>query len=88
MLAFVKQYFSNGFRKKQNDNTVPRGRFEAIAVGVALAQDTGQTLNTNNIKHWIDSEEFKEKTTSDAANNKSKLTGRIEFVRDKLLKHE
>ena len=34
---------------------------------------------------WLDSVEFKKHTTSDAANNKSKLTGRIEFVKDCLL---
>ena len=34
---------------------------------------------------WIDSKEFKIHTTSDAANNRNKLIGRIEFVRDCLL---
>ena len=84
MLAFVEANFEFGFRKSRNAKSTPRGRFEAIAVGVALAQKEKSELNTN-IRDWIDSAEFKEKTTSDAANNKSKLTERIEFVKNKLL---
>ena len=80
MLAFVESNFEFGFRKTKKANSTPRGRFEAIAVGIALAQKTGQVLNTN-IQSWINSQEFKDKTTSDAANNKSKLTERIEIGR-------
>lgn len=36
-------------------------------------------------KSPVYSEEFKEQTTSDASNNKSKLRSRIEFVKNKLL---
>ena len=35
---------------------------------------------------WIDSDEFKEYTTSDASNNEGKLKLRVEYVRDQLLK--
>ena len=34
---------------------------------------------------WIDSEEFKKHTTSDASNNDGRLAARVEYVRDKLL---
>lgn len=87
MLDFIKTNFEFGFRKSKNANSTPRGRFEAIAVGVALAQRITPILNTN-VQSWINSQEFKDKTTSDAANNKNKLTERIEFVRNKLLSNE
>lgn len=85
MINFVKENFENGFRKSPNSKSTPRGRFEAISVGVILAIESGEELNTN-VKDWIDSDDFKAVTTSDAANNKSKLIERIEFVKNKLIK--
>lgn len=98
MLAFVKANFEYGFKKSKNANSTPRGRFEAIAVGVALAQKEESNLNkladknefklNTNVQSWINLQDFKDKTTSDGANNKSKLTERIEYVRNKLLANE
>jgi hypothetical protein len=85
MLNFVKQYFPYGFRKSANSNSIARTRFEAIAVGVTLALRESTDLITNNIGIWLDSEEFKEQTTSGSANNRTKVFGRIEFVKNKLL---
>ena len=87
MLNFVDANFEFGFRKSKNANSTPRGRFEAIAVGIALAQGIQNNLNLN-VHKWINSQEFKDKTTSDAANNKNKLVERIEYVKDKLLNNE
>ena len=83
-LQFVKDNFPNGFRKSENSKSIPRVRFEAIAVGTNLALRENPNLSANNVD-WINSNEFKQWTTSDAANNKSKVIGRIEFVRDCLL---
>jgi hypothetical protein len=86
MLDFVDNYFPYGFRKTINHASTPRVRFEAIAVGVGLA-----LLQNPNLKpaipvlEWLNSKEFEDHTTSDAANNRNKLIGRIEFVRNKLL---
>ena len=86
MLDFVDNHFPYGFRKTINHASTPRVRFEAIAVGVGLA-----LLQSPNLKpaipviEWLNSKEFEDHTTSDAANNRNKLIGRIEFVRDKLL---
>ena len=55
-----------------------------MSVGVALALRARPDLVIVNID-WIDSDEFREFTTSDASNNQGKLRGRIEFVRNKLL---
>lgn len=85
MLTFIKDYFPYGFKKASSHNTTPRVRFEAISVGVALALKDNPNLIPKNIEEWLDSHEFKNHTTSDAANSKVKVVGRIEFVKNKLL---
>jgi hypothetical protein len=84
MLDFVEKYFPNGFRKRRNHTTTPRIRFEAISVGVALALRERRDLVPASMS-WLDSEEFKEYTTSDASNSRPKVIRRIEYVRDQLL---
>jgi uncharacterized protein with ParB-like and HNH nuclease domain len=83
-LDFVEKYFPNGFRKSANSKSIPRVRFEAIAVGCNLALRENRGLKVQNIE-WLSSKEFKYQTTSDAANNKSKVIGRIDFVKNCLL---
>jgi hypothetical protein len=88
MLGFVERNFENGFTKKSNPRSTPRVRFEAIAIGVdhALMERPDLADKTlNSIADWIDAEEFKTVTTSDAANVKSKLQGRIAFVKNAIL---
>lgn len=84
MLDFVEKYFPNGFAKTATAKTTPRVRFEAISVGTALALRENAELQVNNVD-WLESDEFKEHTTSDASNNQGKLRARIEYVRDRLL---
>lgn len=87
MLTFVKANFPNGFKKAVEANTTPRVRFEAIAIGSDLAlSEKPQLVDAPvDVSSWIEGEEFKLKTTSDAANVRSKLENRIAFVRDHLL---
>jgi len=87
MLQFVQLNFPNGFKKGPNDKSTPRVRFEAISVGTGLAlrEDNSLIGQKVDISKWIDGEDFKIKTTSDAANNKRKVVERIEFVRNKIL---
>ena len=85
MLSFVSANIPNGFKKTGPGRKVPRVRFEALSVGVGLALREKSELAIGGIPRWLNSEEFKEWTTSDAANNRSNVVGRIEFVRDKLL---
>jgi Protein of unknown function DUF262 len=87
MLEFVRNYFPDGFRKKGPGRKVPRVRFEAIAVGIGLALRENRNLAGDevNVINWIESDEFKEWTTSDASNNRANLIGRVEYVRDRLL---
>lgn len=84
-LHFIESYFPYGFRKTENAQSIPKVRFEAIAIGVNLALRQNPEIKNPELR-WLESNEFKKLTTSDAANNKSKLIGRIEFVRDCLLR--
>ena len=84
MLSFVKKNFPHGFAKTASASTTPRVRFEAIAVGTALVLRNNPLLKIDNVD-WLDSDDFKKLTTSDASNNREKLIGRIEYVRDQLL---
>ncbi|MDR1482191.1 MAG: DUF262 domain-containing protein [Synergistaceae bacterium] len=85
MCKFVQKYFELGFaRSKQS---VPNVRFEAISVGVALAlrENPDITTTTDCVNTWLDSDKFKELTTSDSSNNPGRLEARVEYVRDCLL---
>ncbi|MGK7888888.1 MAG: DUF262 domain-containing protein [Leptolyngbyaceae cyanobacterium] len=84
MLDFIDIYFPNGFSKGKKYKTTPRIRFEAISVGTALALRENPNLEPTSMD-WLDSDEFKEYTTSDASNSKPKVIRRIEYVRDQLL---
>ena len=87
MMNFVTATFPNGFQKPSLARQIPRARYEAIAIGSALALRKKPHLleNTPNIKDWIDKKPFIAATTSDGANTRSKLEGRIKFVRDNIL---
>lgn len=87
VLAFVQKVSPHGFTKSETGNQVPRVRFEAIAVGAALALRADGTVfdRVTDITPLLDSPAFATATKSDAANVKSKLLGRIKLVRDWLL---
>ncbi len=85
MLHFVDKYFPVGFKKTKGGKSTPRVRFEAISVGVHLALQEKPDLKPKSVENWIDSKEFSKHTRSDAANNRLKVIGRFEYVRDKLL---
>lgn len=85
MLKFVKDHFPGGFKKTAGrGRKVPRVRFEALSIGIALALRENPSLSPKNV-NWIESEEFKTRTTSDASNNRASLVGRVKYVRDRLL---
>ncbi len=85
VLEFVKSHFPNGFRRSTTHTSVPRIRFEAISVGVALALRIKPDLQPSDVTPWLESEEFMKHTRSDASNSKPKVVNRIHFVRDNLL---
>jgi Protein of unknown function DUF262 len=84
MVRFVKNEFPYGFRKDSKARDTPRVRFEAIAVGAWLAIKARPNLQ-NVDTSWLNSDEFREHTTTHASNSGPRLRGRIDFVRDRLL---
>ncbi|WP_331704394.1 DUF262 domain-containing protein [Enterobacter ludwigii] len=87
MLAFVDAHFPMGFKKTPTSKTTPRARYEAIAVGTALALKANPQLQAPAIPvgEWLFEEEFETIVTADSANNTSQLKNRIFYVKDKLL---
>lgn len=85
MLEFVEKYLPNGFAKTANAKSTPRVRFDALAVGIALALNNKPGLEITKNPAWLDSAMFKKLTTSDAANNRSRVLGRINYVKETLL---
>lgn len=84
MCKFVEKHFTNGFAKPDSQKAVPNVRFEAISVGTALALRENPDLIPMDMT-WLDSDEFKKKTTTDASNNPGRLQERVEFVKNSLL---
>jgi len=84
-MDFVSRYFSFGFAKTKTAKTTPRVRFEAIAIGVNLALRENPNLVPKSMA-WLDSKEFIQHTTTHASNSGPKLRGRVEYVKDQLLK--
>lgn len=86
MLDYAEEILGDrGFRKSLTSKSTPRARFEALSIGISLALEENDKLEVRDISEWIDGEEFAIHTKSDAANNKKRLMGRIEFVKQKLL---
>ena len=84
MLRFVKEYFPYGFAKTAKAKSTPRVRFEAIAVGVALALREKPDLTPKSME-WLESEEFLRHTTTHASNSPARVSGRMLYVKGKLL---
>jgi len=87
MLHFIKRTFQYGFRKTASNKSVPRIRFECMAVGAALALKEDPELAPDNVD-WLYSKEFGYLTRSDASNSRVKVRNRIHYVRDNLLNRE
>ena len=84
MLEYVEKCLGDrGFKKTQTGKTTPHARFEAIALGVAVALSEDKDLSRKDMS-WIDCEEFQTLVRSDSANVKAKLKARIDFVANKL----
>lgn len=89
MLNYAEKVLGErGFRKTETSKSTPRARFEALSIGIAIALEENPDLPIRNISTWIDSEEFLSCVKSDAANNKSRLRYRIDFVKNQLLEKD
>ncbi|WP_429059817.1 DUF262 domain-containing protein [Aeromonas veronii] len=89
VVKIVKEIFPYGFRHKSNPQT-KRSVFEAISVGTWLAIEQNKIsdkINTNIILEQLNSQEIKKFThTANHLHKKEKLAGRIEFIRDLLIR--
>lgn len=85
MLQFVGRHFPYGFRKGSSNTSVPRIRFEALAVGITLALREDPLLEPTEVSSWLDHDEFTKHTRSDASNSRPKVVNRVHYVRDHLL---
>lgn len=80
----IARVFPNGIRRPDRKSTTPLNLYEGIAVGAALALQETNRLKTTALDKWMGSEELRGFTTG-ATNNRSAVTGRIEFCRDRFL---
>jgi hypothetical protein len=87
MIKFVDESFELGFRKSSGAKTTPRTRYESIALGshFALEKNPNLSVTTQKTTSILDRDEFKKEVSSDGANAKRKLTGRVDYMRDALL---
>ena len=85
VMSFAEEHLAPPyFARAGRENSTPRVRFEALSVGIFLASEQNPQLNPQSY-NWMESNEFKRLTTSDASNNQGRLKARVEFVRDCLL---
>lgn len=87
VFKFIDANFPFGFKKAPKASTIPRVRFESIAIGSYLALEKKPTLHPTQslISDLLNDERFKNEIRSDGANVKSRLMGRINVTRDILL---
>lgn len=86
-MDFVRRAFPFGFRKTEGSTVTPRARFEAIAIGSfkALAEQPDLAKKAIDVMSWLDGTDFAAFTGSDGANAISRLSGRINFVKNRLI---
>lgn len=86
-MQFIDNHFTMGFKRTPTSKTTPRARFEAIAVGVALALRELPNLTEPSVpvSDWLFCEEFQLVISADSANNKAQLLARIDYVKNKVL---
>jgi hypothetical protein len=81
-MDFLKDELPNGIVRGRT--TTPIVLFEAVAVGTALAFDAVPSPKKNVVAGLLDDAELR-KFTQGGTNTRAKVTGRIEYVRDKLV---
>jgi uncharacterized protein DUF262 len=79
---YLATVFPDGLRSRKG--TTPVNLFEGIAVGAALALEANPALEMPTDLSWVESEVLKYFTTG-ATNDRARVSGRIEFSRDRFL---
>lgn len=84
----IEKLYPFGFRQTKTSKTTKRARFEAISVGTFLALKECSALRSKaslSMTKWAYEDDFNKICRADGANAKAKLSGRINFVKKKLL---
>jgi hypothetical protein len=83
---FATNNLPDGTFARGERNQTPRVRFEALAVGIALALRQRPEMTKADMR-WVndDGDEFVQLTRTDASNSRPKLARRIEYARNKIL---
>jgi uncharacterized protein with ParB-like and HNH nuclease domain len=86
-MGFISKTFPMGFRRTPKGTVSTRSRFESISLGsyLALKQNPTLTVTPESIEGWIYSDEYKQVVGADGANAIARLTGRMHYVKNKLL---
>jgi hypothetical protein len=83
-MKFVRANYPYAFYRTDKAATLPRVRFEAVAVGTCIALRANPKLKVEGTD-WLRGDEINKLVRTDASNSGPRLRARIEFVRDKLL---
>lgn len=83
VIRFVEVTFRNGFRKNGGGPAVPRVRFEAIAVGsaIALREHPGLAIDPAIVEDRMAQSGFDKIVVSDGSNVRAKLETRINLIK-------
>jgi hypothetical protein len=84
-MTFVADNYPKAFYRGGKGGTLPRVRFEAVAVGTCLALRQKPNLKLTTEPDWIFGDELNSLVRTHASNSGPRLRDRIEFVRNKLL---
>lgn len=82
---FIPPYQRRFVWKEKNKNLFLESIFLGLPIPFMFLADCSDGRQEID---WLNSDKFKEYTTSDASNNEGKLKLRVEYVRDQLLKGE
>jgi hypothetical protein len=80
--AFLADTFPAGLRNRSG--VTPVNLYEGVSVGAALALAANPNLEVPQRTDWVKSDELRRYTTG-ATNDRSRVSGRIEFCRDRFL---
>lgn len=79
--SLIEKELPGGIVRSNRKNTTPLILFEAIAVGVADAINSGKAINSKKLNALLDDKELTVLTTG-ATNSRKKLHERIQYVKD------
>jgi hypothetical protein len=84
-MKFIASNFPAAFYRKGKGGTLPRVRFEAMAVGTCLALRAKPDLVFHGNTDWIFGEELNALVRTHASNSGPRLRDRIDYVKNRLL---